>query len=407
MTVQEIRNQFPILERTVYGRKFVYLDNAATSQRPNSVIAKWKEMSLSLNSNIHRAVHRLAVDATEEYESTRDAVRSFINAGSREEIIFTSGATASLNLLAFSLGEAFIERGDEILICESEHHSNIVPWQMMASRKGAVIKKLPVEENGCIDLERLRESLTKKTKLACVSQISNVLGVKNPVKDIVNICHSVGCMVVTDGAQGVVHCVTDVRDIDCDFYVFSGHKIFAATGTGVLYGKKEWLEKMPPYMGGGEMIESVSFEKTTFAPLPGKFEAGTQNISSVPTLKPALDFAISLRDPEIVSYQERLTEYVYEVLCSDNRIKLYGTPERMEDKIPLFSFTVRGVHHEDLALVLDKMGIAVRSGQMCAEPLMERFSVTGMLRASFAPYNTMEEAKYFIESLGKAINMLA
>ena len=406
MSIEEIRKEFPTLSQTVYGRPLVYLDNAATSLRPQRVIDKWVEMSAAKNANIHRAVHHLAVEATEEYESTRDAVRDFLNAAHREEIIFTSGTTASVNLLAFCFGEAFIRPGDEILIAESEHHSDIVPWQMMAERKGAVIRTIPVDDDGHLDLQRLRENLTDRTRLTCFAEISNVLGLINPVKEIVNICHSAGCLVFCDGAQGVVHARPDVRDGGVDFYAFSGHKIYAAPGTGVLYGRRELLEQLPPYMGGGEMIGTVSFEKTTYAPLPGKFEAGTQTLASVPTLKPALALARALRCPEIEAGQRAITAYLLEKLGTDPRIRLYGIPREGEEKTPLFSFSVKGAHHEDLALILDKLGVAVRSGQMCAEPLMDRFGVTGMVRASFAPYNTLAEAEYFVSALHRAMEML-
>ncbi|MBR4228431.1 MAG: SufS family cysteine desulfurase [Bacteroidales bacterium] len=406
MNVEELRKLFPALSGTVYGKPLVYLDNAATIQRPASVIEKWVDMTERHNANLHRAVHKIAADATEEYESTRDAVRAFLNAESREEIVFTSGATASINLVAFCFGEAFVKSGDEIIVTEAEHHSNIVPWQMMCSRKGAVLKVLPVDDEGHLRIDLLDSLLTDRTRLMCVAQISNVLGIINPVKEIVNICHSKGCAVLVDGAQGVVHTGADVADLGCDFYAFSGHKVYAAPGTGVLYGRKELLDAMPPYMGGGEMIASVSFSGTTYAPLPGKFEAGTQNIAGTPTLKPALELAEALKDKELTEYIDRVRDFVLNALLADDRIKLYGVPRGTSDKIALFSFAVKGAHHEDLALLLDKMGIAVRSGQMCAEPLMDRFGVTGMLRASFAPYNTMEEAERFLQSLDRAITML-
>ena len=406
MTVEELRKQFPGLSGTVYGKPLVYLDNAATIQRPSSVIDKWTDLTVHHNANLHRAVHKIAAEATEEYESARDAVRSFLNAGSREEIVFTSGATASINLVAFCFGEAFVRPGDEIVVSESEHHSNIVPWQMMCERKGARLKVLPVDDEGHLRIDLLESLVSDRTRLVCVAQISNVLGIINPVKDVVKICHSKGCAVLVDGAQGIVHTSVDVRNLDCDFYVFSGHKVYAAPGTGVLYGRRELLENMPPYMGGGEMIDTVKFTGTTYAPLPGKFEAGTQNIAGTPTLKPALELAESLRDKQLSDYGTSVRDYVLDALLSDDRIKLYGVPRGTFDKIPLFSFTVKGAHHEDLALLLDKMGIAVRSGQMCAEPLMDRFGVTGMLRASFALYNTLEEAEYFIKSLNRAISML-
>ena len=406
MNVKQLREQFPALSGTVYGKPLVYLDNAATIQRPLSVIDKWKDLTEHCNANLHRAVHRIAAEATEEYESTRDAVRDFLNAESREEIVFTSGATASINLVAFCFGEAFVKPGDEIIVTECEHHSNIVPWQMMCARKGAVLKVLPVDDEGHLRVDLLESLLTERTRLLCVAQISNVLGLVNPLKGIVSLCHSKGCAVLVDGAQGVVHSVVDVRDRGCDFYAVSGHKVYAAPGTGVLYGRRELMEQMPPYMGGGEMIASVSFSGTTYAQLPGKYEAGTQNMAGTPTLKPALELAKALRDKEIAEYGEKVRHFVLNALLSDERIKLYGVPRGTSDKIPLFSFSVKGAHHEDLALLLDKMGVAVRSGQMCAEPLMDRFGVTGMLRASFAPYNTMEEAEYFLKSLDRAISML-
>lgn len=404
--VEKIRQEFPELGEQVYGKALVYLDNAATSQRPRSVIAKWTEMSEKYNANLHRAVHRIADLATNEYEATRDAVRAYLNAEFREEIIFTSGATAAINLVAFSFGEAFIREGDEIVVGEAEHHSDIVPWQLLCKRKGAVLKVLPVDESGQLRVDLLPGLLTTRTKLVCVAHISNVLGLVNPVKEIVTICHSKNCTVLVDGAQGIVHERVDVRELGCDFYAFSGHKVYAAPGTGVLYGRRELLEQMPPYMGGGEMIGTVRWEDTTWAPLPQKFEAGTQNMAGTPTLRPALEMAERLRDPAIEAETEAIKALILNKIQSDPRIRLYGVPKSPEEKIPLFSFSVEHVHHEDLALILDKMGIAVRSGQMCAEPLMDRFGVTGMLRASFAPYNTVQEAEYFIASLDKAIKML-
>ena len=290
---------------------------------------------------------------------------------------------------------------------EVEHHSNIVPWQMMCRRKGAVLKVLPVDDSGHLMVEKLDEILTDRTRIMAVTHISNVLGIINPVKEIIRICHEKGVPVLVDGAQGAVHCRVDVQDLDCDFYVLSGHKLYAATGTGVLYGKRKWLDAMPPYMGGGEMVGTVTFAETTYAPLPMKYEAGTQNFASTATLKPAIEFINSLNDNELIEYSDAVRDFLLDKLLSDERIKVYGVPRGTNDeKIPLFSFTVNGVHHEDLALILDKMGIAVRSGQMCAEPVMDRFGVTGMLRVSLAPYNTMEEAQYFVKCLDKAIMML-
>ena len=398
---------FPALSRKVYGKDLVYFDNAATSQRVQSVLDEWNRISSESNANIHRAVHRLADEATQAYEQARDAVKDFINAESREEIVFTSGTTAAINLVAFCYGEAFVGEGDEVIVTEAEHHSNIIPWQMMCRRKGAVLKVLQVDDNGHLMVEKLADLITERTRIMAVTHISNVLGLVNPVKEIIKICHDRGVPVLVDGAQGIVHCNVDVRDLDCDFYVFSGHKMYAATGTGVLYGKMKWLEAMPPYMGGGEMVGTVTFSETTYAPLPMKYEAGTQNFASAATLKQAVDFVNTLSDKELVKNIDDIRDYLLTTLLNDDRIKVYGVPRgTYDEKIPLFSFTVRGVHHEDLALILDKMGIAVRSGQMCAEPLMDRFGVTGMLRVSVAPYNTMEEAQYSVKCLDKAINML-
>ena len=398
---------FPALSRKVYGKDLVYFDNAATSHRVQTVLDEWNRISSESNANIHRAVHRLADEATQAYEQARDAVKQFLNAQERGEIVFTSGTTASINLVAFSFGEAFVGEGDEIIVTEAEHHSNIVPWQLMCKRKGAVLKVLPVDDNGYLRTEKLDELLTDRTKILACTHISNVLGIINPVKEIIEKCHARNIPVLIDGAQGVVHCKVDVQDLDCDFYVFSGHKMYAATGTGVVYGKRKWLDAMPPYMGGGEMVGTVTFAETTYAPLPMKFEAGTQNFASTATFKPAIDFINLLNDNELIKYNDEIRDYLLNTLMSDERIRLFGVPRgTSEDKIPLFSFVVNGVHHEDLALILDKMGIAVRSGQMCAEPLMDRFGVTGMLRVSVAPYNTMEEAQYFVKCLNRAIDML-
>lgn len=409
MRIQDIRKMFPALSQTVYGKPLVYFDNAATAQRPESVVRQMESLALGTNANIHRAVHKLAADATEEYESTREVVREYINANSRKEIIFTSGTTGSINLVAFSFGEVFVGEGDEIIVTEEEHHSNIVPWQMLCQRKGATLKVLGVDDEGHLKVNELENLITDRTKLVAVTHISNVLGIINPVKEIVNVCHSKGCPVLVDGAQGIVHENVDVQDLDCDFYAFSGHKIYAATGTGILYGKEKWLERMVPYQGGGEMIQNVSFSGTTYAPLPGKFEAGTQNINAVPTLKAAIDFLKLLKDSELQGEIKHVEEYLersFALLRMTMGIKTFGVPRGTESKAPIYSFVVEGAHHEDLALILDKMGIAVRSGQMCAEPLMDRFGVTGMLRVSLAPYNTIEEVEYFVKALEKAVKML-
>ena len=407
MKPEEIRSLFPALTQTVYGKPLVYLDNAATAQRPASVLEKERALASTANANIHRAVHKLAVDATEEYERTRDIVKVFLNAGSREEIVFTSGTTMSINLVASCFGEAFVQEGDEIIVSVAEHHSNIVPWQLLCQRKKATLKVLDIDEFGGLQVDTLEKLISQRTKIIAISHISNVLGLVNPVREIIRIAHGHDIPVLVDGAQGSIHEEVDVQEMDCDFYAFSGHKVYGATGTGVLYGKKKWLDAMPPYMGGGEMIETVRFSGTTFAPVPGKFEAGTQNFNAVPTLQEALRLARQFQqDPEVAQNEWAITHYLMETLSADSRIRMVGVPRGTQVKIPLFSFSVEGVHHEDLALILDKMGVAVRSGQMCAEPLMDRCGVTGMLRASFAPYNTLEEAETFVKCLKKAISML-
>lgn len=406
MNIQEARKLFPILDSKVYGKPLVYFDNAATSQRPLSAIERLTKLSLEQNANIHRAVHSLASYATDEYESTRDVMKEFLNASDRGEIVFTSGTTNSINLVAYSFSEAFIHEGDEVIVSESEHHSNIVPWQIMCQRKGATLKVLKVDDNGVLDVESLNTLISDRTKIVSCTQISNVLGIVNPIDRVVEIAHSKGVPVLVDGAQGVVHQGLDVQKSDVDFYAFSGHKMYAATGTGVLYGKRKWLDAMPPFMGGGEMIETVRFSGTTYAALPEKFEAGTQNFNAIPTFKDAVEVWKELNSKELTEYADSVKEYMYDALLKDERIRIFGVPCGTSQKIPLFSFAVEGVHHEDLALILDKMGIATRSGQMCAEPLMDRFGVTGMLRVSLAPYNTMEEAEYFMKSLERAVSML-
>lgn len=390
-----LRSLFPQLSEQVYGKPLVYLDNAATALRPQSVIDCWKELSERKNANLHRAVHYTAEVATAAFEDARDAVRAFIGAASREEVIFTSGATHSLNLAAFSFSEAFVKEGDEVLVDENSHHSNIVPWQLMCQRKGAVLKHFDPQED-------IAPLLSEKTRIVAVTHISNVLGVVNPVGRIVAAAHAKGIPVLVDGAQGIVHSKVDVTALDCDFYAFSGHKMYAAPGTGVLYCKRSLLEQLPPYMSGGEMVGTVSWNGTTFAPLPHRFEAGTQNMAGIPTFVPAIEVMREMEAPEVRAEQKAIVDYLLEALPAIPGLTLYGQGER----IPLFSISIKGAHHEDLALILDKMGVAVRSGQMCAEPLMDKMGVSGMLRASFAPYNTLAEAEYFISSLRKAVTML-
>lgn len=406
MKTEELRKEFPILSRKVNGRDLVYFDNAATSQRPRSVIEEWNRLTSYSNANIHRAVHTMAEECTEAYEQARDAVRAYINAASREEIIFTSGATASINLVAYTFGERFVSEGDEIIVAECEHHSDMVPWYMLCRRKNAKLVKLPVDDNGRLDTEILKSMIWERTRLVAVAHVSNVLGIVNPVEEIVRIAHSKNVPVLVDGAQGIVHCEVDVRKLDCDFYAFSGHKMYAATGTGVLYGKRRWLEQLPPFMGGGEMIASVSFKDVKFADIPMRYEAGTQNFASSATLKQACDLLNLLKDKELNQNFEQICLSMQNCLKNFDGLKIYGNAEVGSDRAPLWSFTVEGVHHEDLAILLDKMGVAVRSGQMCAEPLMERFGVSGMLRVSLAPYNTIEEVEYFGQALDRAVGML-
>lgn len=406
MKTEELRKEFPILSRKVNGRDLVYFDNAATSQRPRSVIEEWNRLTSYSNANIHRAVHTMAEECTEAYEQARDAVRAYINAASREEIIFTSGATASINLVAYTFGERFVSEGDEIIVAECEHHSDMVPWYMLCRRKNAKLVKLPVDDNGRLDTEILKSMIWERTRLVAVAHVSNVLGIVNPVEEIVRIAHSKNVPVLVDGAQGIVHCEVDVRKLDCDFYAFSGHKMYAATGTGVLYGKRRWLEQLPPFMGGGEMIASVSFKDVKFADIPMRYEAGTQNFASSATLKQACELLNLLKDNELNQNFEQICLSMQNCLKNFDGLKIYGNAEVGSDRAPLWSFTVEGVHHEDLAILLDKMGVAVRSGQMCAEPLMERFGVSGMLRVSLAPYNTIEEVEYFGQALDRAVGML-
>ena len=406
MKTEELRKEFPILSRKVNGRDLVYFDNAATSQRPRSVIEEWNRLTSYSNANIHRAVHTMAEECTEAYEQARDAVRAYINAASREEIIFTSGATASINLVAYTFGERFVSEGDEIIVAECEHHSDMVPWYMLCRRKNAKLVKLPVDDNGRLDTEILKSMIGERTRLVAVAHVSNVLGIVNPVEEIVRIAHSKNVPVLVDGAQGIVHCEVDVRKLDCDFYAFSGHKMYAATGTGVLYGKRRWLEQLPPFMGGGEMIASVSFKDVKFADIPMRYEAGTQNFASSATLKQACNLLNLLKDSELNQNFEQICLSMQNCLKNFDGLKIYGNAEVGSNRAPLWSFTVEGVHHEDLAILLDKMGVAVRSGQMCAEPLMERFGVSGMLRVSLAPYNTIEEVEYFGQALDRAVGML-
>ena len=416
-SIEEIRGQFPALQQLVYGKPLVYLDNGATSQKPQCVIDLVDKMHNGANANVHRAMHKLSDDATALYEGAREKVREFINAPARENIIFTSGTTASINLVASSFCRKFLKEGDEVIVSGDSHHSNIVPWQLACEAAGAVVKAIPVLECGELDMEAYKGMLQGRVKIVAVEHISNVLGIVNPVKEVIDCAHAQGIPVLVDGAQGIVHAKVDVQELDCDFYAFSGHKIYAATGSGVLYGRKELLEAMPPYMGGGDMVDTVTFEKTTYAPLPLKFEAGTPNFIAQASLAPALEFAQSLREGEIAAVVEaeekKIIAYLTEQLQKIEGCRIYGLPEADDvelgmpgSKIPLFSFNIEGCFPSDLAQLLDKMGVAVRTGLMCCEPLMARFGVTSMVRVSFLPYNTLQEAEYFIASLHRAVRML-
>ena len=402
--ISEIRELFPALKQSVNGKDLVYFDNGATAQKPISVIELINKMNSGLNGNIHRAVHELSARSTELYEEARSEIQTFLNAKEREEIVFTSGTTASINLVANSFCQKFLNKGDAIIITEAEHHSNIVPWQMACERSGAELRVLPVDDKGVWKLEKLPEILSSKVKIISVAHISNVLGIINPIKDLIGIAHKKGIPVLIDGAQGIVHTRVDVQELDCDFYVFSGHKLYGPTGTGVLYGKREILDKMPPWMGGGDMVGTVSFEKTTYAELPLKFEAGTPNFIGAAAFGEAVRFVQTIDNEFLKNHEDEMVNYLLEKLATIEGLKLYGLAP---NKIPLFSFTVEGVHPTDLAMLMDKMGIALRSGQMCSEPLMTKYGVTGMLRASLAMYNTLEEAEYFIESLRRSVKMLS
>ena len=401
--IEDIRRHFPALKQKIGTKPLVYLDNGATTQKPESVIELVNSMNSGINGNVHRAVHELSARSTQLYEGARDAIKEFVNAREREEIIFTSGTTAAINLVAESFVAKFIGKDDLVLITEAEHHSNIVPWQMACERSGAKLTILPIDENGCWRMELLDGLLDERVKIVSVAHISNVLGVLNPIKELITKAHSKGIPVLIDGAQGIVHSVVDVQALDCDFYTFSGHKLYGPTGIGVLYGKREWLDKMPPWMGGGDMIGSVTLEKSTYAELPLKFEAGTPNYIGASGLGEAVRFISSI-DKSIIDKNEiDIIGYLNKKLPEIEGMKIYGASKR---KIALFSMSCEGVHPSDIASILDKMGVAVRSGQLCAEPLMAKYGVSTMVRASFAMYNTIDEAVFFVDSLKRAIEML-
>lgn len=400
--IGKIRADFPILEEKIYGKRLIYLDSGATAQRPIQVIAKMDEFYLKYNSNVHRGIHFLSNKCTDACEEARETVRRFIGATSTKEVIFTRGTTESINLVAQSFGEKFIGKGDEILVTEMEHHANIVPWQMLCERKGALLKVLPFSDDGELDLSRLDDLLTEKVKLVGMAYISNVLGSVNPIRKVIDKAHAVGAKVLIDGAQAIPHLPIDVKEMDCDFFAFSGHKIYGPTGVGILYGKECLLEQMPPWQGGGEMIREVHFEKTTYNELPFKFEAGTPDFIGIIGLGEALKYVESIGLGEIAVHEHGLLNYAIGQMKSVPCLKIFG---EAPCKSTVISFALGNIHHSDTATLLDKMGIAVRSGQLCAEPTMQHYGVTGMVRASLGMYNTREEIDIFCEGLRRVAKM--
>lgn len=401
--VENIRRDFPILGRTVYGKPLIYLDSGATAQKPQCVIDTTTRLYEELNANVHRGVHYLSDRMTTLYEEARERVRAFIGASSREEIIFTAGATASLNLVAYAWCERFLHEGDNILVSEIEHHSNIVPWQLAAERKGAQIRVLPVDDDGRLKTELLPSLLDERTRVVAIAQVSNTLGTRPDLRTIIDAAHAVGAVAVVDGCQGIVHGGVDVAALDCDFYAFSGHKLYAPTGIGVLYGKRAILDAMPPFMGGGDMVDKVTFARTTYAPLPLKFEAGTSNFIGAIGLGEAVRYIEALPVAEVARHEREVLDHATQRLSEIEGLHIYGTTA---DKAPIISFSVDGAGHYDIGLILDKMGIAVRTGHHCAEPTMARFGVSGMCRASFALYNTLAEADALADGVARAVRML-
>lgn len=400
--VEEIRQDFPILQREVYGRPLIYLDNAATTQKPRSVVEAISNEYYSTNANVHRGVHFLSQKATDLHEAARERVRQFINARSTAEVLFTRGTTESLNLVASSFGEAFLKEGDEVIVSVMEHHSDIVPWQLLRERKGIVIRVIPMDDSGRLDLEAYERLFSERTRLVCVAHVSNVLGTVNPVKKMAATAHAHGAYILVDGAQSIPHFKVDVQDLDCDFLTFSGHKIYGPTGIGVLYGRESLLEKMPPYQGGGEMIARVTFEHTTYERLPYKFEAGTPDYVGTHALAAAIDYVEALGMDEIAAHERRLTQYAMERLGAIKDMHLYGTTP---DKDAVVAFNVGNIHPLDLGTLLDRLGIAIRTGHHCAQPLMQRCGVEGMARASFALYNTMDEIDRLAEGIERVSKM--
>lgn len=402
MNCETIRKDFPILSRTVYDRPLVYLDNAATTQKPLCVLDAMRNEYLNVNANVHRGVHYLSQKATDLHEAARERVRSFINAESTDEIIFTRGTTESINLVVSSFCDEFMEEGDEVIVSVMEHHSNIVPWQLQVAKKGIAVKVIPMDDRGELKLDEMEKLFTARTKMVSVAHVSNVLGTVNDVDEIVEIAHRHGVPVMIDGAQSAPHMKVDVRAMDCDFFAFSGHKMYGPTGVGVLYGKREWLDRLPPYQGGGEMIESVSFEKTVFAQLPFKFEAGTPDYVATHGLATAIDYVERIGLDRIAEYEKELTQYCMDQLRSIDGMRIFGTSER---KDAVVSFLVGDIHHLDMGTLLDRLGIAVRTGHHCAEPLMQRLGIQGTVRASFALYNTKEEVDILADGIRRVSRM--
>lgn len=397
-----VRQDFPILSRTVYGKPLVYLDNGATTQKPRCVVDAITDEYYSVNANVHRGVHFLSQQATELHEASRETVRRFINARSTTEIVFTRGTTESINLLASSFGEAFLKEGDEVIVSTMEHHSNIVPWQLLQMRKGIVLRVIPMNDRGELLLDEYERLFTPRTRIVCVAHVSNVLGTVNPVREMIATAHAHGVPVLVDGAQSIPHMPVDVQALDADFYVFSGHKVYGPTGVGVLYGKEDWLDKLPPYQGGGEMIQHVSFERTTFNELPFKFEAGTPDYIGTTGLAKALDYVSALGMERIAAYEHELTEYATRRLKEIPGMRIFG---EAPEKGSVISFLVGNIHHFDMGTLLDRLGIAVRTGHHCAQPLMQRLGIEGTVRASFALYNTKEEIDALVAGVERVSRM--
>ncbi len=404
LDTENIRRDFPILERTVHGRPLVYLDNAATTQKPLCVLDAMREEYLNVNANVHRGVHWLSQQSTELHENARETVRQFVNAASTSEIVFTRGTTEGLNLVAATFADAFMQEGDEVIVSAMEHHSNIVPWQLQQQRKGIRLRVIPMGDDGALRMDEYEKLFSERTKIVSVAHVSNALGTVNPVREITRIAHAHGVPVMIDGAQSVPHMTVDVQDIDCDFLAFSGHKVYGPTGVGILYGKEEWLERLPPYQGGGEMIERVSFDGTTFERPPLKFEAGTPDYVATHGLAKAIEYVTAIGMDNIRAHEQQLTRYALQQLRAIDGLQVYGHGDGMEADAAI-SFNVAGIHPADLGTLLDQLGIAVRTGHHCAQPLMDRLGVLGTVRASFALYNTQEEVDAFVAGLRRVVKM--